>query len=671
MNWSRFYVSVTLIFLLAVPFVPFAGSVTNSDAMSDFHVEPVIQMAPSETFSMKNLWDDIYSQVSEVGARDLVQTLSETYGQRVWYPLDKNGSEPLRAAWVWANDTLKAATSNELEFHFMTEYLNLVAIKEGTEDNLAPIIIAGTISSRYTAGPGANTYASTVVAVLEAARILNDINMTNDVYFVLSNTISAGSFSYDYGNQGIQFLIRELMDQGRTPAGVIWFNQLLYSEWGATYGHDLRIDWDTVMSPYDPVRYITFLAPIISDISGGDMVTIANQSSSMIFWDSSGGYEGWRNGIPSISMGQFYLDNYNYGYADEWDVSDYEYDKLAEAIGLASSIVATIGKFGYGEAPELTRSLTLAAGAQTTIAMHITGLSLVNVSLTWNKNSSVHSEILTPTGATTYSRTEDDQAISMSYLNPTRGAYKLRFTNNGNESIDIIYSYAQFQDLDWDTLDDYEEFLFGTDSLSSDTDVDLLSDPDEQALGTNPRVQDTDEDGAIDGIEVIYGCNPLVQDSDGDTLTDGFEIQSGLNPASNDTDNDNLDDAFELDYGTNPLSNDTDGDGLDDYSELVIGTNARSPDSDGDGLSDLFEVLNALDPLATDTDLDGLSDSYEVEHCLMPFDADTDRDGIPDGSDWAPRDHWINIIPPIGLIVFILAILLALFSKRRAYNRGA
>lgn len=670
MYWSRFYVSLTLIFVLATSCIALVGTERTSEPFPDIILHPTIQNAPSDTFSLESLWDSVYAKVSESNAISIVRTLSENYGQRVWFPLDKNGSNELRNAWDWANDTLKALTGDDLEFHFMTEYLNLVAVKEGTDDNMAPILIGGTISSTYTVGPGANTFGSTVAAVIESARILNQYDLTNDIYFVLSNTISAGSFSFSTGNQGLQNLIENLTDQGHTPAGVIWFNQLLYNDPLETYGDDLRVDWDVIANPYDPVRYITSLAPRISQTSGSNTVTLANRSSYNAFWYATGGYEGWRNGIASICIGQFYDDPYDYNFADEWDVWAYDYSKIAEAVGLASSIVATLGTLGYGEAPEFAGSIGVGAGSQVSVPMPLTGLSYVNVSITWNKNFSVLSEIVTSFDVSVYSRNESDQATTLSYLNSFRGAFTLKFTNYGNESITILYTYAQFQDLDWDGLDDYQEYLFGTDTLSRDTDSDLLLDPDERDLGTDPRLPDSDADGAIDGIEVMLGSDPLLQDSDGDSLLDGFEIDRGYNPVSNDSDMDLLTDDFELDLGTDPLSKDSDSDGLDDHSEWIIGTDPLSPDSDQDGLSDLFEVLNGLNPLSDDSDQDGLSDFYEVEHCLMPFDADTDRDGIPDGQDWAPREHWIIILPPIGLILFSLVIVGILFSKRRTYMRG-
>ena len=54
----------------------------------------------------------------------------------------------------------------------------------------------------------------------------------------------------------------------------------------------------------------------------------------------------------------------------------------------------------------------------------------------------------------------------------------------------------------------------------------------------------------------------------------------------------------------------------------------------------------------------------------MPFDAETDRDGIPDGIDWAPTEHWINMVPFFGLGIFSIIIVLVLALKRRAYLRG-
>jgi hypothetical protein len=546
--------------------------------------------------------------------------------------------------------------------------LNLVAIKEGTDSNLAPIIISGVISSRWS--PGANGFASSVAAVLECARVLHSYNLTNDVYFVFTNSISYGySAAYSQGNQGIDHLFNELEDMGRTPAGVIWFNRLLYFNYD-TFGQDIRVSYDYIMNPYDPLRYILDMSEEISAKSGTGQVVIGNRSYDDN-WLPSGAYEGWERGIPSISVGQFYNDFIWTTEYDTWNYYQYQYDNAVEAVGLVCSLLTTLGKLGTGDAPELSSTVGIAGESMSERELHLTGLSYVNITITWDRNFSLAAELFDRTDSSVYFRNESDQEIQMSYLVSQRGAYTLELSNSGNETISVTTVYSHYQDLDWDGLDDYEEYLYGTDSLSSDTDSDLLSDPDEQVLGTDPRAPDSDLDGATDGIEVMVGCDPLIQDTDSDTLLDGFEIDYGLDPTLADSDLDGLNDNIELDLGIDPLNSDSDHDGISDYTEYVeLGTNPLSPDSDGDGLSDLFEVLNALDPLSTDTDLDGLSDDYEVEHCLMPFDADTDRDGIPDGQDWAPTEHWINVVPFIGLGIFSLIIVLILAFKRRAYMRG-
>ncbi|MFW9953996.1 MAG: hypothetical protein ACFFD3_05515 [Candidatus Thorarchaeota archaeon] len=623
-------------------------------------------MAPADTFSMETIWDTVFSIVDETRTENLVHTLATTYGQRVWFPIDKDGSNQLRAAWAFVNDTIKAYTGNEIYFTFRTEQLNLVAIKEGSDSNLAPIIIGGTIASRYT--QGANGFASTAAAVLECANILHGFNLTNDVYFVLSNTIIGGYGAQDYGNLGFEYLLDELEEMGRRPAAVIWFNRLLYTTLDPN-GDKIRMDYDYLAFPFDPIRWAKEIATQITTKSGTNDLVVSNVTVGGL-WTESGAYSSCRRGIASISLGQYYDDYLWQTMEDSWDRWFYDYGNIAEAAGVAASFVATIGVLARGDAPVLTGSAGLAVNATFQTPMALTGQSYVNVTLAWGTNTTLDAQIRGPAGQLVYQRVENDNLIHISYLPPIRGSYTLRVENIGDNAATITYSFAHYQDLDWDTLDDYHEFIYGTDSLSSDTDSDFLSDDLEIVYGTHPRIQDSDLDGAFDGIEVQYGSDPLIQDSDGDTLFDGFEIANGLSPTDSDTDQDQLMDNIEIEIGTDPLSPDSDRDGLEDSEEVNLGTNPLSPDSDEDGLSDLFEALNALNPLSADTDQDGLSDSYEIEHCLMPFDPDTDRDGIPDAIDWAPREHWINIIPFAGLGVISVIILLVLLLKRRAYLRG-
>ncbi|MHA2425064.1 MAG: hypothetical protein ACXAEF_09770 [Candidatus Thorarchaeota archaeon] len=626
-------------------------------------------MTPASTFDLEALWDSVFAEVDLNNIRTLTQVISTQYPQRIWYPLDRNGTQTLLDCWEYVNDTISDYTDGELHFNLRTSMLNLVAIKEGTDSNLAPIIISAIISSRWS--PGANGFAASVAAVLECARVLHDYDLANDVYFVFTNSISYGySFSYSSGNQGMEHLLNELVEMGRTPSGVIWFNRLLYFNYDV-FGQDIRVAYDFLYNPYDPIRYVLSLSEEISEKSGTGQVVIGNRSYND-YWIPTGAFEGWERGIPSITVGQFYNDFVWTTEYDTWNYNQYQYDNAVEAVGLVCSLVTTLGNMASGDAPEHSRTIGVGAYGTYEEDIHLTGLSYVNISITWDKNFSVAADLLNPSDSSVYFRNETDQEIQMSYLVDQRGQYTLQVTNSGNESIIVSIIHSQYQDLDWDGMDDYEEYLFGTDSLTSDTDSDFLSDPDERTLGTNPRIQDTDSDGAFDGIEVLAGCDPLVQDTDSDSLLDGFELSIGLDPTLADSDQDGLNDDVELDLGVDPLNSDSDRDGLSDYIEYMeLGTDPLSPDSDGDGLSDLFEVLNALNPLSTDTDLDGLSDAYEVEHCLMPFDADTDRDGIPDGQDWAPTEHWINTVPFFGLGIFTIIIILVLVLKRRAYMRGS
>ncbi len=666
MKRSRAYTCISLLFILAMMRLSPIGMASHTSNMSQDIASPIAPVATAGTFSMESMWDDIFASVSQTHIRNIVEELSTTYAQRIWYPLDRNGSLPLINAWTYVNNTLKADTGNELHFTFRTSMLNLVAIQEGTDNDLAPIIIGGVISSKYS--PGANGFASSVAAVLECARILHSYNLTNDVYYVLSNSISDGYFNYDLGNQGLNALLDEIIDEDIIPSAVLWFNRLLYTT-AESYGSSVRIDYDYVANPYDPVRFMTDLSELISEKSGTNQIVIPDRTTDQV-WRASGAYEAWERGIPGIAIGQYYSDSVWRGEDDVYDASFYDYGNAREAAGVIASIVATAGTLGKGDAPRLTFSGTLTANSAIELPMSLTGNSFVNVSVTWNKNTSLIAEILGPDDNVVYFRNESDMVAQLNYLVTQPGRYTLFLENLANESISYYAAYSHYHDLDGDGLNDYEEFLFGSDAISADTDRDFLTDDQEQVYNTDPRNQDSDQDGALDGIEVSLGSNPLVQDSDQDSLLDGFEIDYGLSPTSKDTDQDGLDDAFELDNGLNPLLADSDADGLDDYSENEIGTNPLSPDSDGDGLSDLFEVLNGLNPLAVDSDSDGLSDPYEIEHCLMPYDADTDRDGIIDSLDWAPTEHWANILPFIGLGVFSIVILGILFSKRRTYIRS-
>lgn len=124
-----------------------------------------------------------------------------------------------------------------------------------------------------------------------------------------------------------------------------------------------------------------------------------------------------------------------------------------------------------------------------------------------------------------------------------------------------------------------------------DLDTDSLTNWQEFLRGTNPNNPDTDGDTLLDGAEVAGAggrppTNPLLTDTDGDGLSDLAEKNSGIFVSVSDP-------------GTNPAKADTDSDGLKDgvennsgvyVSASNPGTSPLNPDSDGDGAGDWYEI---------------------------------------------------------------------------------
>jgi len=621
---------------------------------------------PAASFYVKPIWDNIYDAVSTSRLQTIVRVISDDSPLRIWYPMHKEPSEPLADAWEYANNTLKSYTSGNMHFILRTQQKNLVAIKRGTDSNLAPIVIVGTVASSYS--PGANAYAASTAAVLEIARILYPSSLTNDVYFVLVNTITSG-YGADDGNLGVSELLDELQVEYRKPVALFWLSLLLY-ESADENGDMLALRSSYSSSVYRQNEFVADIAEIASALSGGDRVLPQGTSGSL--WIRSGAFEANERGIPAFVLSQIYPDGLVGGEFDKWDAEAYSYGLLGEAVGLVASLTTYLGSFGKGLVPRFEGSIVVPAFDSETIWMPLTGESPLQVDIEWADNISLTVEFVSPGGVTIISTTRSDNNITMSPLVTEAGLYELVIINTEMVSSSVSYSYEHWQDYDQDTLNDDEEYQLGTDCLNADTDMDLLNDDQEILIYfTDPLNQDTDADGAMDGVEVIYGSNPLIRDTDQDGVNDGPEIDMGLDPTNNDTDKDGVDDGNELVLGLDPLSNDTDKDGLLDGIELILGTDPLSPDTDSDGLSDLFEVVNGLNPRSNDTDMDGLSDSYEIVHCLMPDNADTDGDGIPDGTDWAPREHWINAVIPAGFSVILLIVLIWMLNKQRIYGRIA
>ena len=228
----------------------------------------------------------------------------------------------------------------------------------------------------------------------------------------------------------------------------------------------------------------------------------------------------------------------------------------------------------------------------------------------------------------------------------------------------MLYVYG---DADNDGLNDYEEYLAGTDPTLSDTDGDGLTDFVEVSEGFEVQYEvtsitegfipvfnedtQTTEDVWTETTETTIETetvftDPNSKDSDGDLLEDADEILLGMNPTdpsdgNADTDGDDLTFAMEFYLGTDPDLADTDGDQLPDGWEVAHGFDPLNPDDgeedeNNDGTSNAHAyVTGGIDgvfgvgseppwvsgsPNGRDTDGDGISDREEIRRGSDPFD---------------------------------------------------
>jgi hypothetical protein len=200
-------------------------------------------------------------------------------------------------------------------------------------------------------------------------------------------------------------------------------------------------------------------------------------------------------------------------------------------------------------------------------------------------------------------------------------------TNPKLKDTDRDHIWDGLEDKDRDGLVNLAEIKSRTDIRYKDTDkdglIDSLEDPDEDLLnnaqewkcGTNPWLADTDDNGLIDSDE----------DFDDDGLTNAQEFacetdpliadtnDNGVVDCDEDADEDALTNAQEFECETDPLLADTDGDGTFDCDE----------DFDGDGLVNHSEYEEGCDPSNPDSDGDGVEDGDEIRGTVVSIDADT------------------------------------------------
>jgi hypothetical protein len=158
----------------------------------------------------------------------------------------------------------------------------------------------------------------------------------------------------------------------------------------------------------------------------------------------------------------------------------------------------------------------------------------------------------------------------------------------------------RLSDSDGDLLNDYDEInVHGTDATNDDSDGDGMPDGWEVTYSLDPLLDDSTADPDSDTLnnidEFLYGTYPDDTDWDSDGMLDGWEVYLGLageatgNPlefdegaGTTDSDNDGLTNFVEFDetngYVTDPLNPDSDGDGVTDFNEVEQdGTNPNDP----------------------------------------------------------------------------------------------
>lgn len=167
----------------------------------------------------------------------------------------------------------------------------------------------------------------------------------------------------------------------------------------------------------------------------------------------------------------------------------------------------------------------------------------------------------------------------------------------------------EFFDSDNDSMPDrWELVMFGDlgHTASGHADSDGLDNFGEYIAGTNPLVVDTDSDGINDLSEAVanaathyYYAGASSVDTDGDGLTLAQEQLLGSNPNALDSNGDGVSDSAAWRIGLSINNNDPDGDGLDTSSEHAKGTSPVMADTDGDGVSDFLDKF-PLDPSESD-----------------------------------------------------------------------
>ena len=123
-------IGVIGLILASLVFAP-TPSTHSSDVQNELVLDSESFSLTSE-YSAPDLWNDLFSSVSQANIVSLTTTLSEDYPVRQWHDTLLTATEALEAAWDWANTTLMSVTGNNQSFRFQSENMNLIAVKNGS-----------------------------------------------------------------------------------------------------------------------------------------------------------------------------------------------------------------------------------------------------------------------------------------------------------------------------------------------------------------------------------------------------------------------------------------------------------------------------------------------------------------------------------------------------------
>ncbi|MGY5861610.1 MAG: hypothetical protein RTU09_04485 [Candidatus Thorarchaeota archaeon] len=659
--------ALVVLFSTALLLATFVGplsageTVRNLDAQAILHDSAI--PASDNVLNVTQLWEEIWSSVSSLDIENYTRTISQNYPSRTWNGYSLTPSANLENAWDWANQTLQEITSGTLTFRQITDYQSLIATQYSAEPAPKPaVIITGVIDSNET--PGANDVGASVAVVLEMANVLSNYSLGFDVHYVLINR----GYVIDEYDQGSRYFVEWLEENEIVTLTTLAFERLLFHRTQYVHGTRLALRTSPYKSIYQRVAWFPELMIRASKTMGSGMLL---NLSDLGLTEVSTAYELWQGGYPALHIAQgFWPDGYSGTTGDVWDVSYYSYTKAKEAAASAICAITYISQLKSGDVAAEYKNGFATVGEDVTLPITVSIEGFVNVTLTWEENTTFRTQLRDSSDQLVYQRIESDNKIVAKYRALIPGPYDIVIRNLGGNDSTFALNVTIPNDCDGDGITDVDELSLGTSMYLLDSDEDGLNDDFELGIGGDPTSADSDGDGALDYDEYLLGSSLHLNDTDGDGLLDGIEIEVGSNPTLVDSDGDGLDDWNETyTYLTSPVSSDTDSDGLEDGFEVSVGLNPLSPDSDGDSLSDLFEILNFLNPLSRDTDGDGWSDAYEVEYCLSPTSADTDGDGLPDGIDWDPQEHWVSTVVPLTLLSIVLLVVVFSFLKYKVYTR--